>query len=300
MYFKFLCRQIVFADRQKQFHFFKIIFRWDGRFEIVSIPSFRDKEPFFLLLDSQLPFRRQLQLPSLKLLNREMVLASGEGLFPDNDDPLLFSMGTKASQSYLFAMPQPDLDNIIDAIGKPEAIMICDEDKEAMTSAISNWYEKGSIYEFNGLHSFFTPTKFLFSVLLLILLVVGGGATLQWLSFVEEQRVRKVEFVEEIKVIADPLLAKRRAISHMLVFFDAKEKLKALSNNKITLMLSIIRDLPQNSYIDAIKQVEDQEWIEVSGWGTNMHEWFLKHKINKSDYQIDKFPKKERFTWKVE
>jgi len=292
MRLKFLCRQVIFIDEQKQCHFFKMSFRWDGHFKLDSIPLLLDGAPFILLVDSKLPFRRQLSLSNK--MSREMIEASGEGLFPVNEESLLFAMGEKADNSYLFAISQADMDEIVSIVGMPDAILVSDAG-DAMVRAILNWHDKGALYEFNGEYKWLTPVKLLSSLLVVVVLGMFAWAFFQWNDYLEQNIQQEAKLVGEVKEKVAPLLIKKKAISHMRVLVEAKNKLTSLaSDSQLSLILPILADIPEDSYVTEIKLAEGK--VEVSGWGHGIDSWLERHQINKNNYEVNAFPKKEMFT----
>jgi len=293
---KFVCRQVVFVDEQKQCHFFKMSFRWDGHFKLDSIPLLLDEAPFILLVDSKLPFRRQLALPDK--MNREMVEASGEGLFPVDEETLLFAMGEKSEKSYLFAFSQSDMDEVVSIVGVPSAILVSDAG-DAMVTAILNWHDKGALYEFNGEYKWLTPVKLLTSLLIVVVICMSAWTFFQWNDYLQQNTRQEAKLVAEVKQKVAPLLIKKRAIAHMRVLVEAKSKLTRLaSDNQLSLVLPLLVDIPENSYVTEIKSAEGR--IEVSGWGHGIESWLEGHQINKDNYEINAFPKKEMFTLWIE
>jgi len=296
MRLKFFCRQVVFVDEQKQCHFFKMSFRWDGRFKLEPIPLLVDEAPFILLLDSQLPFRRQLSLSNK--MSREMLEASGEGLFPVDEETLLFAMGEKADNSYLFAISQSDMDELVSIVAKPDAILVSDAG-EAMEKAILNWHDKGALYEFNGAYKWLTPVKFLSSLLSVVVIGMTVWAFFQWDGYLQQNTRQEAKLVAEVKQNVAPLLIKKRAIAHMRVLVEAKSKLVNLAgDSQLSLVLPLLVDMPEDSYVTEIKLIEGR--IEVSGWGHGIESWLEGHQINKDNYEINAFPKKEMFTFWIE
>lgn len=290
----FLPRQLVFWGVDQQPTYFAVRFCWDGGFSLVRQKSLIIGKPFVLLLDSALPFRRNFQFSIQQRVKREFILASAAGLFPFALDDYVCSLGVKDSKSYLFALKKCDYDAIVALVGQPAAVLVSDFDELAMVLAMKSWLNNRSVYALTNLLLPVDSAKLLTGILITIGLLVMILSWSAWMSHFQDNEELMRQQAIQITKKAEPLLHKRMVVSHMQSVYKAVDKLTENSSEKLLRQLMpFLEALPVGCYVEKIQF--DNGRLEVVGWGNIPAAWFIDHGFSDKDYEVEDFPKINRF-----
>jgi|GEM_PF-6148946 len=295
----FIPRQLIYYSKDSGLFFYTIRHAWDGSFSIQACEHLKSEQPFILLLDSDIPFRRRFQFTIKQRLQKEFVLASAAGLFPFALDDMLCCLGRKNAESYIFALRQADFDEILTdkgLSGIPQAVLVSDFSDAAIESSVTAWLANRSVYAFDN-KRFPLNVRYFVTVAVSVLIIFETLADwFLWDDYFSENKQLKQQQAQQIMAKAKPLLHKQLAISHFYAFFSAMEQLSSLDVDRLLAkMLPVLDKLPKGSFVEEIKYEENR--LAVNGWGNISSDWFIQHGINEKDFEVVELPKENRFTF---